>query len=204
VTPATVQGESPSEKKLLERCLNQDKKAWDNFVDQYGSLISHAIVQTLKSYSFPQPNQLIPDLFHTVFLAMIENDYKKLRQFQWKCSLSSWIHLIAVTVTVDYLRKHSKHLSTNGGTDPDESLDGEIPDGGPLPDRIMELKEEKRLFRQIKEELNAKERLFVDLCYNRELPPARISKVLKITENNVYQLKNRIREKMKRIAASLL
>lgn len=200
----TVQIESPKEKELLERCLSQDKKAWDAFVDQYTGLISHAIAQTLQTYSVPQANQVIPDLFHIVFLSIIENDCKKLRQFQWKCSLSSWLHLIAVTVTVDYLRKQSKHLPLNGETGPDESLSEEIPDSNPLPDRIIELKDEKRLLQQIKKDLSSKERLFLELCYSRELPPARISKILNTTENNVYQLKNRIREKMKKMAGRLL
>jgi len=41
------------EKKLLKRCITQDKKAWDTFVEQYSGLISNAIIRTLKKYSFP-------------------------------------------------------------------------------------------------------------------------------------------------------
>jgi len=204
VTRGTIQSESPGEKTLLERCLDKDKEAWDSFVKRYDHLISHAILQTLRSYSFPQPTQVVPDLFHCVFLALMENDCKKLRQFKWKCSLASWLHLISVTVTVDYLRKQSRELSFVARIDPDESVDEEIPDARPLPDHIMETKNETELLGLIQKELTSKERLFVELCYIRELSPSRISKILHTTENNVYQLKNRIREKMKKIAGRML
>ena len=90
------------EKKLLEKCLAQDKSAWDGFVDLYSGVISHAIVKTLKRYSFPLENQIVDDLFQTVFLSLIDNNCKKLRQFEWKCKLSSWLHTIAVRITIDF------------------------------------------------------------------------------------------------------
>jgi len=194
----------PEEKKLLEGCLSRDKKAWDAFVERYKHLISNAILQTLKKYFFDPANQVVPDLFHTVFLSIIEDNYKKLRQFQWKCSLSTWLHLIAVRVTIDYLRKQSEHLSLNGETTAETSLKEGIADGNPLPDRVIELKDEKRVFQQIKKELTSKERLFVELCFSRELSTTRIAAILNTTQNNVYQIKSRVREKMKKIACELL
>ena len=111
-----------SDTKLIKACLAQDKVAWDMFVEKYSRLICHAIVNTLKKYSTAPENQMVDDLFHTVFLSLIEKNYKKLRQFQWKCKLSSWLHIIAVRTTIDYLRKQSKHLSLNGETQEEISL----------------------------------------------------------------------------------
>jgi len=195
---------SLDEKTLLEKCLEQDKKAWDTFVEKYNRIISHAIVQTLQKYSFDPENQIIDDLFHTVFLSLVEHNYKKLRQFQWKCKLSSWLHIIAVRTTIDFLRKQSDLLSLNGDTDEEISLRERIANGNPMPDRIIELEEEKRIFEQMKRDLKPKEQLFVELYYCRELSPSGIAKILHITENNVYQMKNRIREKMKEIAEKYL
>jgi len=72
--------ESLDEQTLLEKCLQQDKKAWDAFVERYNRIISHAIVHTLRKYSFDVDNQIVSDLFNTVFLSFIEHNYKKLRQ----------------------------------------------------------------------------------------------------------------------------
>lgn len=194
----------PDEKKLLERCLARDKKAWDTFVERYNHLISHAIVQTLNRYSSAPRDKEVPDLFHTVFLSIIEDDYKKLRQFQWKCKLSSWLYIIAVRATIDFLRKQSGDLSLNGTTAEEISLREGIRNGNPLPDDIIELKEEKEIIEQAKKTLTSKERLFVNLYYIRELSPTEIAGIMNITENNVYQLKSRVREKMKEIAERLL
>ena len=190
------------EKKLLKRCLAKDKKAWDAFVERYERLISNAILQTLNKYSVDQADRIVPDLFHTVFLSLIEDDCKKLRQFKQKSQLSTWLHVIAVRVTIDYLRKESKHLLLDG----DKVLpeDGEITNWDPLPDVLMELKQEREIFQKIKKLLTSREQLFIELYYTRELASSKIAAILKTTENNVYQLKNRIREKMKKIADELL
>ncbi len=196
--------ETPGERKLLEGCLSQDKGSWDTFVDNYSRLISHAIVQTLRKYCFEMDNQLVDDLFHIAFLSLIENNCKKLRQFQWKCKLSSWLHMIAVRVTIDYLRKHSELPSINGETDEEKYIKSSIRNGNPLPSELVEMEEEKRIFEQIKEKLTSRECLFVELYYCRELPPTEVAVILNTTANNIYQLKNKVREKMKKIAKKLL
>ena len=60
-----------SDTKLIKACLAQDKEAWDMFVEKYSRLICHAIVNTLKKYSIAPENQVVDDLFHTVFLSLI-------------------------------------------------------------------------------------------------------------------------------------
>ncbi len=194
----------PEERKLLARCLAKDKKAWDAFVERYNPIITHAIVQTLNKYAFSPTDQVVPDLFNTVFLSIIEDNYKKLRQFQWKCKLSSWLHLIAARVTIDFLRKQRGDPSINGATDEEKSIRETTGNGNSLPDEVLEAQEEKQIFEEIKRSLSSRERLFVELHYGRELSAAKIASILNTTGNNVYQLKSRIREKMKKIAGKLL
>ena len=195
---------SLDEKTLLERCLKQDKKAWDVFVDRYHRIISHAIVHTLRKYSFGTEHQVIDDLFHTVFLSLIEHNYKKLREFQWKCKLSSWLHIISVRTTIDFLRKQTDILSLNGETNEELSLKEGLTNGNPKPDEIVEMEEEKTIFNQIKTNLKTREQFFVELYYCRELSSPEVAKIMNITENNVYQMKSRVREKLKSIAEKYL
>ena len=152
--------------KLIIACLAQDKQAWDIFVEKYSRLICHAIVNTLRKYSTVPENQVVDDLFHTVFLSLIEKNYKKLRQFQWRCKLSSWLHIIAVRTTIDYLRKQSKHLSLNGETQEEISLRKNILSENQLPSELFEQKKEKHIFEQIKNDLSSTERLFIELEFN--------------------------------------
>ena len=193
-----------SERTLLKRCLENDKRAWDAFVERYNRVIYSAILHTLKKYSFPEENQIIDDLFQTVFLSLIEFDFKKLRQFKGKCKLSSWLHIISVRMTIDFLRKKKKQLSLNGDTDEEKSIKEGLTNGKPLPDDLLDQKDDQKLFEMIKNQLNARERLFVELFYVKELSPAEVSKIMNITQNNVYQIKNRVRNKMAKIAKDLL
>jgi RNA polymerase sigma-70 factor, ECF subfamily len=193
-----------SDTKLIIACLSQDKEAWDIFVEKYSRLICHAIVNTLRKYSTVPENQVVDDLFHTVFLSLVEKDYKKLRQFQWRCKLSSWLHMITVRTTIDYLRKQSKHLSLNGETQEEISLKENIINGNPLPSELFEQKEEKRIFELIKNDLTSTERLFIELYYCRELSSSEIAKTMNTSTNNVYQLKNRVRKKLKKLVENFL
>jgi len=192
------------EKRLLQGCLAQDKKSWDAFVDKYSRLISHAIARTLRKYSHSTENQIVEDLFHTVFLSLIENNSKKLRQFQWRCKLSGWLVMIATNMTIDFLRKQKDHLSLNGESAEEVPLKDKIPNGNPLPDQIIDEQEERIIFEQIKNGLTSRERLFVELYYCRDLSADEVANVLNTTKNNVYQLNNRVRLKMQEMVKEYL
>ena len=175
------------ERKLVRRCVQQDKKAWDIFVDKYNRVISHSIVQTLNKYASPLENKIVDELFNTVFLSLLENNCKKLSQFQWKCKISSWLHLIAVHITIDYLRKQSKDISLDGETDDETPLKDRLKNGNPLPDDVIGEKEERVIFEQMKKSLTPREQLFLELYYNRELSRSEISRIMNITENGRHR-----------------
>ena len=92
----------------------------------------------------------------------------------------------------------------------DEEPDNESPlkdrlrDENPLPDAVIDEQEERIIFEQIKSGLTAREQLFVELYYTRELSPSEISNIMNITANNIYQLKSLVRKKMKKVVAQYL
>jgi len=193
-----------NEDVLIKKCIDREKKAWDVFVEKYNRLIYNAIIKTINKYSYSNENQIIDDIFQTVFLSLIDNNCKKLRQFQGKCKLSSWLHIISVRATIDFIKKKAIKLSINGETGEEQSLREKITNGNPLPDKILDQKEGMKIFEAIKSDLNTKEQLFVELYYCRELPPDEVSKIMSITKNNVYQIKNRVKGKMRELAKDFL
>ena len=187
-----------AEKKLINRCLSQDNKAWAGFVDEYNRLIYKAISQTLKKHAFPPENEIVDDLFQSVFLSLVERNCKKLRQFKWNCKLSSWLYIIAVRETIDFLRRQTiPPLSLNGNTDPETSARRQLSNGKPNPGDQIEQKEERRLLETMKNSLKPREQFFVELYYMRELSVSEVAQVMNIEPNNVYQMKSRIRDKMR-------
>ena len=195
---------SHNEKRLLEKCLAHDKGAWDTFVEAYSSLISQAVIRTLNRYSAPADRQIVEDLFQTIFLSLIADNFKKLNQFRHKCKLSTWLYTVAARVTIDHLRKQTEHLSLNGQRNEEKPLKETLTNGNPGPGEVLERKEEKEIFEQIKETLTARERLFVELFYHRELHPDKIARIMNTNKNNVYQMKNLVRKKMQKIVNRFL
>ena len=192
-----------NDKKLIHGCISQNKKAWDTFVKKYSKVISYGIVHTLKKYSVEIEDHVVEDLFHTTFLSLLENDYKKLRQFRWNCKLSGWLHLIAARTTIDYLRKQKQSLSLDQEDEDNNKLSDRIPDEKPLADEAFEIVEEKKYLETLIKSLKPREQFFIQLYVIQELSVPEISKLMKITPNNVYQIKNRVFGKMKMIAQSL-
>ena len=193
------------EKELLEACLTGNKEAWDAFVERHTDLIYKAILRALKKYSFDRNDQAVADLFNSVFVSLLENDRRKLRQFRWKCSLSSWVYLIATRVTVDFLRRQTPEpLPLNGDGTDETPLGHRMPDQTPLPDRQLEMKELERIAAEAKKQLTSSERLFLELFFERGLSASEVARILNTNPNNVYQMKHRLMKKMRVLAAALL
>jgi len=196
--------DSYAEKRLLQKCIARDKEAWNKFVEEYSSLISQAIVRTLNRYSAPTDSQIVEDLFQTVFLALIADNFKKLNQFRHKCKLSTWLYTLAARVTIDHLRKRIELLSLNDQKNGETSLLETLKDGNPGPSEVLDRKEEKKIFTQIEETLTERERFFVELYYRRELHPEKIARIMNTSKNNVYQMKSLVKRKMQKIVGRFL
>ncbi len=191
--PRTEKSKFSDDKKLLAGCMKGHQNAWDAFLERYSGLIFHAIRKTLEKYSLIDKEQVVDDLFQRVFLSFMESDCKKFRQFRWKCKLSTWLYTVAVRMTMDFARKEGSSVSLKN------DVSASIPDDLPLPDRMVEMKQENIVYEKIKQKLSPREQLFLRLLYDQELPVAQIAGIMSITENNVYQLKNRVTRKMKKI-----
>jgi len=195
-----IKSDFSDEKKLFQGCMAHNNEAWYTFVDRYQRLISHAIIKALNKQLNSFDQYLIDEVFHTVFESLLKNNCRKLRRFRWECRPSYYLYQIASGKTRDYCRKtrkHSGHLSLTGGTKEELSLRNSMADQNPLPSERVMKKEQKNIFKKIKSALPPKEQLFIELCFERELSTAEIANAMNISENNVYQLKHRIRAKMK-------
>lgn len=190
-----------NERKLLSECISGSREAWDIFVRRYSKLVYHAISKTLNLYNAHCPQEDIEDLYNSLFLALIENNNKKLKQFEGKndCTLSSWIRLITVRRTIDFLRGQKPMASLDEEDEESRSLMGTIPDRSPSADDQLELSESENLIQEAVEELPSSDKLFMELYYRKELSPEEIAGILNVSVSTVYSKKNRVREKLKKI-----
>ncbi len=92
----------------IEACLHGDEEAWDTFSIQATPLIFAAVRRTLERYTQRASVDDAHDLAQEVFLRLVKDGCRLLRSFDpTRASLSTWLTLIARSVTIDHLRKRS-------------------------------------------------------------------------------------------------
>ena len=193
---------STSEKELLNTCIQGSKEAWDAFVEQYTNLIYHTISRTLKSYSSDLYYQTATDIHNSVFLSLIENDYKKLKQFEGKngCTVASWLMIVTSNLTLNYIKRQKKHIPLENDKSDCADVIDQVSDSQERPEEILSDNENRDILKELVKDLNPKDILFIKLYYEEELPPEEIAEILDLTVSTVYSKKNRIREKLIKIA----
>jgi RNA polymerase sigma-70 factor (ECF subfamily) len=191
------------EKELLGKCLRGDKQAWNLFVLRYSGLIRHALYHTLAPKNPPVRHGTINDLYQDVFVSLMEDNYRRLRQFRGKngCSLANWIRVIAVRKAIDHLRKGLPTVSIEGDLSTYEQP-FEYPDGKLGPEEELIQSEEIRIIAEVIKTLPPRHQFFIELYYHRELSTEEISEIMGLKPNAVYQLNHRIKERIREILAN--
>lgn len=191
------------EKQLLARCIRGDKEGWNLFVLRFSRLIRHSLHQTLRQKNPPVQPEALDDLHQEVFYSLMADDYRKLRQFRGKngCSLASWIRMIAVRKAIDHLRKKRPTISIEGDLSTSEHS-YEYPDGKPNPEEKTIKSEELQIVIQIIQRLSPRHQFFIELFYRRGLSIEEISQIMKLDPNGVYQLRHRIKERIREILSN--
>lgn len=190
--------EEKEETGLIKGCLDGDPAAWEAFVQRYTRLIYYSIQKISRVRGFLLGEADIEDLHNQVFLSFMENDGRKLRQFQGRnqCQLSTWIGLITTRQTLDYFgRKHHQHKSI----DEDPELQEQMPDEGPGAESRLIEEEKLAQLQQAVAGLPEEDRLFYRLVFIEERDPEDLSVLLATSVSNIYSKKSRLISKLRQI-----
>ncbi len=190
---------SSDDSSLIKDCISGKQEAWNVFVERFSRLVYYSINKVTYVCNLNQDD--IEDIFSGVFLSLLENDYNKLKRFEGKkgCTLSSWIRLITIRHSIDFLRKQKNQISIDNETYTSRILNNSLADNKLSIIERMELSENERIIKKTIELLPSSDRLFMELYYNKELPPEDIADIMNISVNTVYSKKNRIRGKLVKI-----
>lgn len=190
-----------SEGDLLKACLHSDRDAWEAFVIRFSKLIYHSLYRTFKAKNFSFDSQAVDDLYQEVFLSLVKDKFKKLRQFKGKnnCSLASWLWMIASRKAIDLMRSHKSLIPLESDSADGADLIDTLSNGRELPDKSIEKLEWNQLLRGLLAELSPKDRYLFDLWVDQELPDREIAQILNLSIDAVYMRKNRLKEKLKTI-----
>jgi RNA polymerase sigma-70 factor (ECF subfamily) len=179
------------DRALLQRCLNHEPGAWNDFVDRYLGLIYHVIRHTAHLRSVPLSPEDTEDVAAEILLQLVANDYAVFRQFRGHASLATYLTVIARRTCIQELVRRTGgqeaqarpevHRAANREEQP-RALQG-----------LENLEEVQRLLRK----LPARERQVVRLFYFEGRTYEEISTALHIPVNSIGPILSRARQKLR-------
>lgn len=175
---AMDQARSDEDQQLVARTQSGDPTAFDQLVVKYSPRI-YGLVYNMTS-NHEDTNDLLQDIFAKA--------YKAIRGFRGKSSFYTWIHSIAVNMTLNFLKKRGRryHLSLD---DVDASIqnDKEFLEltATSSPVREADLSELQRRLNEAMMKLSEEHRAVVTMFHIQGMPHAEISKILKVSEGTV-------------------
>ena len=194
-----------ADSELLERCLsNKDAAAWDMFVQRFSKLIWSSIHRAFRSTSFASCPEDAEDVFGSIFLSLIEDDFRKLRQFRSRnaCKLSTWLAVVSVNRTIDYMRRQS--VRPRAVSDPVTAVLTEVVADGArnAEQQLMDAQRSASLARSLAC-LSGPDRDIYDLLYVKGVSPDDAARAMGTTTAAIYTRKHRLIERLKRSLAEL-
>lgn len=180
-----------ADRKLLQRCLNRDPGAWNDFVDRYLSLIYHVIHHTSHLRSVPLRPEDVEDVAAEILLEIVAKDYHVLRQFKGLSNLSTYLTVVARRICVQELIKRA------GGHDAADGRKAAVAEAEEPPKvqgGLESLEEVQRLLKK----LPSKEREVVRLFYLEGRSYEEISTELHIPVNSIGPVLSRARQKLRK------
>lgn len=192
------------DRELLRLCVQgEDVQAWEAFVQKYSPVIWSTVQKTFRSHFYLFRQEDAEDLFNSVFLSLIENDFSKLKQYRGdnSCSLKTWLSVVTSRMAIDYMRRDRSRLEVVSH-DEDTDIIGLLADRRKSAQDALEEKEARSALEEAVNGLEQRDRLiFRLLCQGTS--PEGIANLLGISADSVYSRKNRIIGKLKKTLSGM-
>jgi len=185
-----------SDAQLLRLVLRHEEPAWTELVRRYRSLIYRCITKVIGKYGPSLTSADVDEIYADVLFNLLRDDKRKLRLYDPRrgTKLSSWIGMIAVNATYDFLRSAGRRPildRLDGAPDPHEEYDHT-----PL-DALIE-KERWNHVNELLAEFSEKDRTFLSLYYAQGLDAEAVADKMEISLKTVYSKKHKIRAHLRR------
>jgi RNA polymerase sigma-70 factor, ECF subfamily len=183
---------SEVDRLLLQRCLDQAPRAWQDFVDRFLGLVVHVANHTAQARGIAIDQATRDDLVADVFLTLIASDYAVLRRFRRNCSLATYLTVISRRVIA---RRLLQNASGSNGRHQNVSADdaSHVAATDAVVQRIEDQEEVQRLLLR----LDPREANVVRMYHLEGKSYQEISRTVGISENSIGPVLSRAREKMR-------
>ncbi|MFK7960926.1 MAG: RNA polymerase sigma factor [Phycisphaerales bacterium] len=127
--PKPPGGASDALEATLRRCLDGDPDGWAAFVRDSAGLVHAAVRRAAGAQGGPSAHRDVDDTVQDVYLRLVRRDMALLRRFDpTRASLSTWLTVVARSVTIDMLRRRELDtVSIDGAAHPATNLASPTP-----------------------------------------------------------------------------
>lgn len=186
---------SDVDRHLLQRCLDRESRAWQNFVDRFVGLVVHVVHRTTAGRGVSIDEATRDDFVAEVFLVLIRHDFAVLRRFRRQCSLATYLTVVARRVVVRRLCRMSKEPQGVGGNE--QNASPIHTNGHPVAhnDQVQRIENSEEV-QHLMTRLDDREASIVRMFHLEGKSYEEISKAVGVNENTIGPLLHRARRKM--------
>ncbi len=184
------------ETELIEAVLARCEFGWRELLRRYRALALSCIHKVLSRYRSTGIDA--DELYAEFCLRLMEGNLRRLRLYDPErgAKLGTWLGMIAAHTAHDVLRKAVRRPQPL----PVEAIDNECC-LRPTSFDELEAKQEQEKFFALLSRSSDRDRDFVELYYQRGLPPDEVARAMKISVQTVYTKTNKLRARLMELAA---
>lgn len=186
-------------REMVARCLTGDGEAWARLVERFRAPVSAKARRVyVRICGAEPPASFVEDVFQDVTMRLARNDCKALRDFQWRCSLTTYLVTIAASCAVRAAgRERRLRLQWARSLDQEENENlHPVEDPRPMDRLISE--EESGAIRKALETLPARDRLAIRMYYWAGATPTAIARTLQTSPTYACVVLGRAIEKLRK------
>lgn len=181
------------DKKLIKLALQGEQKAFESLVSKYKDLVYSVMYKMVRN---PQEAE---DLTQEAFMKA----FKALESFNEEFAFSTWLMKIATNNCIDLLRR--KKLRTTSIDQPiqykDDSLQMEIPDRAPTPEKQILSSERARIINEAIDSLPPRYKHVIVLRHKEEKSYEEIAEILNLplgtVKARIFRAREMLNKKLK-------
>jgi RNA polymerase sigma-70 factor (ECF subfamily) len=182
---------------LVQRCIAGETEGWREIMSKYGALVAHAVRTTFfRVLKQADPNQ-VDDAVQSVWLSLCDDGCRRLRSFESKAALSTWLTVLSTRRALDYIRGEMRKGSMKHVHLDDEERDLVKELQAPEAEEQFSLDEIFLLYDAL-DRLPGDDKLILKMYYLDGLSYRSIASILKVAPNTVSSYILRARDKLKK------
>lgn len=181
------------DRELVDRCVRGEARAWEMLVERLTPAVHDAARYTLRRVLGTPRDEDVENVVQGVFHGLCDRNAHRLRLFQGRASLKTWITSVACRFALNYIRTEKRKGALRYmSLDPSvgETLEGDR-------DLLAGAEDRERLHSAL-DKIPSRERLILKLAYFDGLSYRSVAETMRIPLNSVSPLILRAKESLRK------